>query len=62
MLTPAEAYTEAEQLLDTVSRWREVFLESGVSERDIRELEPFMLRDAVLPPQPSRRRSGRSSG
>lgn len=62
MLTPSEAYREVERLLDRVSGWREVFRESGVSERDIRELEPFMMRDSELPPPPTRRRSERSTG
>ncbi|ODV41869.1 hypothetical protein AWV79_32080 [Cupriavidus sp. UYMMa02A] len=50
MLTPVEARAEVEQILEIMSGWREAFLESGVCERDIRELERFMVRDSELPP------------
>ncbi|KAF7961616.1 hypothetical protein AWV80_31315 [Cupriavidus sp. UYMU48A] len=59
MLTPAEAHAEVEKIVETVSGWREVFLESGVCERDIRELERFIVRDSELPPLPTRRRTER---
>ncbi|QYY34058.1 MULTISPECIES: type II toxin-antitoxin system HipA family toxin [Cupriavidus] len=59
MLTPAEAHAEVEKIVETVSGWREVFFESGVCERDIRELERFIVRDSELPPLPTRRRTER---
>jgi serine/threonine-protein kinase HipA len=61
MLTPAAAHAEVERILETVSGWREVFGESGVCERDIHELESFMMRDVELPPLSTRRRTKRGA-
>lgn len=61
MLTAAEAHAEAEQILDIVSGWRDIFAEAGVSERDIEACSRYMLRDVDLPPVVSRRRSPRDA-
>ncbi|WP_432263426.1 type II toxin-antitoxin system HipA family toxin [Cupriavidus sp. TMH.W2] len=59
MLTPAEARAEAEEILDIVSGWREIYAECGVTDRDIEACARYMMRDTELPPLPTRRRAER---